>query len=148
MAGAKMSSRQTSGRCLPVAEWPVLDRMRWEEAFKASDILSANAVTVRWSARSRLKTEKGYGRWLDWSLQRQGKIPDISPAARVTREHVAAYIGNLQAVNSSHTVQTRIQELGDAMRVLAPGNDWRWLIAVGSRLRQRARSVRSKITRM
>jgi len=149
MAGAKMSSSsQTSGRCLPVEEWPVFDRIRWEEAFEATDILSANAVTARWSARSRYKTEKGYGRWLDWNLQRAGSIPGISPTARVTRERVAAYVGDLQAVNSSHTVQTRIQELADAMRVLAPDKDWRWLTAVGLRLRQQARSIRNKMARM
>jgi site-specific recombinase XerD len=149
VAGARIPPvRRTSGRCLPLAEWPPLDRGRWESAFAPTDLLCANPVAARWSLRSRSKTQKGYGRWLDWNLARGQLDPDVAPEARVTRERVAAYFADLQAVNSPHTVQTRLQELADAMRALAPMHDWRWLMAAAWQLRRHARSVRSKTTRM
>jgi integrase len=122
--------------------------MRWEAAFVTTDLLSANAVIARWSMRSRCKTQKGYGRWLDWNIGRGDLVSEAPPETRVTRERVAAYIADLQAINSPHTVQTRLQELVDAMRVLAPVEDWRWLRAVAFRLRHQARSVRNKTMRM
>src|SRR5262249_30385802 len=111
-------------------------------------LLGANAVTKQWSMRSRCKTQKGYGRWLDWNITRGDLVTDVPPQTRVTRERVAIYIADLQAVNSPHTVQTRLQELVDAMRVLAPVDDWRWLRTVAFRLRRQARSVRNKTIRM
>src|SRR5262245_32290840 len=84
VAGARIPPDRRTGRCLPLAAWPPLDRGRWESAFATTDLLSANPVAARWSPQSRSKTQKGYGRWLDWNLARGNLAADVTPQARVT----------------------------------------------------------------
>jgi integrase len=58
-----------------------------------------------------------------------------TPAQRITMERLHAYLAELQRTNRGHTPQNRIQELGDALRALAPEGDWRWILRAASRLR-------------
>jgi integrase len=77
----------------------------------------------------------GYGRYLFW-LQELGKLDDgLSPAARVTRDLVRSYVEELKRTNRGYTPYNRIQELGNAMRALAPEEDWSWLLRAAGRLR-------------
>ena len=70
--------------------------------------------------------------------------PALAPAERVTRERVGAYIEHLQAANRGYTVLCRVQELYDAIRAMAPSQDWAWLRKIGSAIRSRTRPARSK----
>jgi integrase/recombinase XerD len=69
-------------------------------------------------------------------LGQRGELDETAdPAARITRERLAAYLDELRRTNRGHTIQTRIQELGDAMQALAPNNDWRFIKRAAGRLR-------------
>ena len=77
----------------------------------------------------------GYGRWLGW-LASEGRLdPDAAPAARVTREEVAAYVAALRRVNAPLTVLGRIADLATVLRWFAPEQDWSWLRSIQARLR-------------
>ena len=90
----------------------------------------------------------GYGRWLAW-LHRQGRLdPLIPPAERATRERVSAYYRELKETRSPFSVQGRIQELGDALRVMTPGMKFAWISRGAGRLRSRARPVKDKRARL
>ena len=89
-------------------------------------------------AASRNKTARGYGRWLCWLRQKGLLDPALAPGARVTRPLVADYVATLSASCAPYTVVCRLQELYDALRVLAPETDWRWLAELWMRLGRRA----------
>jgi integrase/recombinase XerD len=131
-------SRATASwsKSIPVALWPKLDREAWEAALRpGDDIFEASGPASRWSPATRRKTQLGYGRFLFFLDQRGELDPDASPTIRVSRERLLDYLAELQHTNRGHTIQNRMQELGDAMRALAPGQDWRWILRAASRLR-------------
>ena len=51
----------------------------------------------------------------------------MRPADRVTRERVAAYVAEMQTELAPYSVLCRIRELYDALRVMEPQSNWKWL---------------------
>lgn len=102
-----------------------------------------------WSWHARRSTiVTGYGRWLDW-LDAHGLFdPAALPEARVSRERVSAYAAELKATVAPFSVATRIQQLGDALRAMAPDGDWGWILRGAGRSRSQAACVRDKLPRM
>lgn len=74
--------------------------------------------------------------------------PNISPADRVTRERVAAYVSELSAALAPYTVLARVQELCDALRVIAPEWNRNCLRQLYRTLRAQVRSARDKFSRL
>lgn len=135
-------------KCLPLARWPALDQQLWREGTRAAGLFEAAGAGAGWAPRSRNKAERGYGRWLTW-LQASGQFENQAhPAARVDRTRVAAYLAELATTCAPWTQACRIQELYDALRVLAPKHDWGWLAGLLMTLRLRARPVRNKRQRL
>jgi integrase/recombinase XerD len=66
----------------------------------------------------------------------------------VTRERVAAYVVELQAERAPYTVLSRIRELNDALRVMAPESDWGWLRRLYCAFNTRVHPVRDKLSRL
>jgi integrase/recombinase XerD len=61
---------------------------------------------------------------------------------------VIAYVEHLSTVNASMTVFNRIEELYDAIGIMAPDHDWTWLNMAQRNLRSRARSSKNKLARL
>ena len=106
------------------------------------------ALAPHWSERSQRKTAGGYGYWLSWLQAQGGCDPNLDPAERVTPDRVAAYVAELRAQRADYTVLCRIQELFDALRVLAPDKDWNWLAQVYRNLRAVTQPARDKLSRL
>jgi integrase/recombinase XerD len=71
-----------------------------------------------------------------------------APGRGVTRERLNDYATSLALSNAPLTVMTRIRQLGNAMRAMAPDQDWTWILRAADRMRARAihaRDKRSKI---
>ena len=66
----------------------------------------------------------------------------------MTRERVAAYVAELQAERAPYTVLSRVRELHDALRAMAPESDCRWLGDLSRTLSSRVRPVRDKLPRL
>ena len=109
-------------RCLPVDRWPAIDRTLWSERNTRVGLFDKVSAGARWSPRSRDKAERGYGRWLAWLATAGLLDPATPPGERVTRERVAAYLVELTSSCAPYTQVCRIQELYDALRVLAGGS--------------------------
>jgi integrase len=128
-----------------------LHRRAWEDAFATGDLFDAPGPATRWRPASAKKTRLGYGAWLRWRLRQNdadvARIEASRPEDLVFPEAVLAYVGYVSTVNSSMTVFNRIQELYDAMRVMAPGRDWTWLKMAMRNLRCRARPSNDKLAR-
>jgi integrase/recombinase XerD len=142
---------RTWTKCIPIRLWPPADQAAWEAAVRPSDPFESGGIALRWSAATRRKTAAGYGRYLYW-LRERGELDETTdPAARITRERLTAYLDELRRTNRGHTIQTRIQELGDAMGALAPNSDWRFIKRAAGRLRANtvpARDKRGRLTRI
>jgi len=135
-------------RCLPIVAWPEQDRFTWEAGMRPARLFEKKSAGAEWSPRSRIKTAKGYGRWLCWLEQKGLLDPALTPGARVTIPLIADYVATLSASCAPYTVVCRLQELYDALRVLAPDTDWHWLAELCRRLRHRAEPVRNKRARL
>jgi len=85
---------------------------------------------------------------LSWLASQRLCDPDASLADRVSRERVGTYVKFLQVERAPYTVLCRIQELFDAMRMMAPEADWGWLAGVYRGLRARAVPARDKLSRL
>jgi hypothetical protein len=139
-------------RCPRFDEWPLLHRQAWEAAFASGGLFDAPGRATRWRPASAKKTRLGYGAWLRWCLGQNDadvvRIEASRPEDLVTREAVLAYVEHLSRTNSSMTVFNRIQELYDAITVMAPGRDWSWLNMAQRNLRSRATPSKNKLSRL
>lgn len=135
-------------RCRPTEAWPTADRSAWGAALTKGDVLEPGGGGSEWAQHSRNKIAKGYGRWLTWLDMRGLLEPEASPAMRITEERVRNYVIDLRLVNAPYTVLARVQELYQAIRVMAPAQDWAWLRAIENRVRHGAVAVRNKRLRI
>jgi integrase/recombinase XerD len=135
-------------RCLPIVVWPERDRLAWGAGTRRAELFEQKGAGADWSPRSRAKTARGYGRWLCWLEQKGLLDPTLTAGARVTKPLVADYVAMLSASCAPYTVVCRLQELYDALRVLAPDMDWRWLLELWMRLGRRAEPVVNKRVRL
>jgi hypothetical protein len=121
-------------RCLPLAEWPEADRRRWQDAVapKGRGRVTGRSAAAHLKPATIEKTQDGYGRWLGFLRRVGAPAPDLAPEERVTEEAVAAYIDALLEVgNSGHAIHARLQELKAALKLVAPGIDFGWLLYPG-----------------
>ncbi|MDA8250223.1 MAG: hypothetical protein M0Z28_13765 [Rhodospirillales bacterium] len=137
-----------TNRCWPVTEWPVLDKAAWAAALQPGDVLDAGGVAAGWATATQGLVAEGYGSWLNW-LAVQGELdPRQPPGARATRARLRAYAAALQATVAPFTVASRIQQVGNVLRAMAPAEDWRWIQRAADRIRAQAVSVRDKRGRL
>ena len=115
-------------RCLPEDQWPEGDRIAWQKARHRGSLLDDDGLAASWSASTRSTMARGYGRWLTFLLSKNMLDPLATPAERVTRERVEAYLADLGAHgNASGTIHIRILQLCRMLDVMAPGSRPEWL---------------------
>lgn len=134
--------------CLPLAQWPTHDRVLWMERTQAAGLFDASHAGSAWSPQSRRKAVSGYGRWLAWLMTVDALDPAAPPGQRVTPERVKAFLDHLAQTGAPYTRLCRVQELYDALRVLAPAHDWAWLAGLYRTLRAQAKPARDKRQRL
>jgi integrase len=115
-------------------------------------LFEAPGPAAQWRTASTKKTRFGYGAWLCWAMSSKdadaARIAASRPEDLVSRDAVLAYVEHLSCLHSSMTVFNRIQELYDAIRVMAPGRDWTWLKIAQRNLRSRAKPSNDKLERL
>ncbi len=133
---------------LPIQQWPAIDQELWSKGLREGGPFDVVGAGSHWSAASRGKTAGGYGRWLHW-LETTGQCDHaVPPGRRVTQDRVAAYFRYLGETLSPGTLLCRVQELSDALRVLALSDERRWLTELYRTVASRARPVRDKRQRL
>lgn len=108
--------------CWPVSAWPELDRRLWAAALDAGGgPFSEQGRGVHLRPASRCKYAGGYGRWMAFLASRGWLDPAVSPAARVTRDRLAAYYALLREQgNSDSALLGRLVELKMTLRLIDP----------------------------
>jgi len=132
--------------CLKPAFWPREDRNVWEQACAPADILALDrGARANHAPISNFKAQQGYGRWLTF-LHFNDQPALLVPAAdRITPERVLAYVECLQGTgNSTQTILSRLQELGEAAKVFGPDRNWSFINRLAAKIRARHKPARSK----
>ena len=135
-------------RCLPVAEWPAIDCAAWAAAHHRGGLLENDGLAADWASATSSIIARGYGRFLTFLAESEDLESFTSPADRVTRPRVEAYVTRLRQHNHSSTVAARVAQLARAVGVMAPASDWSWLRRIARRLRQSATPARDDRARL
>jgi integrase/recombinase XerD len=130
--------------CVPIEEWPAADRYAWEASMIKSGPFDDGGLAADWPAARIRNVKKGYGRFLTFLAGRGELDPSAKPGERATRARVSAYLAELFLRNSGFTIPTRLQELGDGLRAMAPEANWRWILRGAGRLRSSTVPARDK----
>ena len=139
MSGAIVLSR----RCKPLAQWPRPDQAAWTAATAPVSQDLRHHGGGHWSPGTRRTVITGYGRWLTWLDQRAPHVLVELATVRITPDRVAHYVEDLRGMGSLFTVASRVEQLGHAMRAMAPGLNWHWLQQLAHALRTEARQVKA-----
>ena len=132
--------------CLPVGQWPAMDRRLWLAACTGGDILDDEVgPRSRHANISNTKAAKGYGRWLTYLTRSAPKTLTQPPGTRMTPETVRAYVEALELIgNSTQTILARLQELGEVARIMDGRRGWSFINEMASKFRARHRPARGK----
>jgi len=134
--------------CLPVAEWPAVDRAAWEAAHRRGGLLDEDGRAAHWAPATSSIIARGYGRFLSFLAECSDLDPCGSPAQRITRPRVEAYVLHLRQRNHSSNVTARVLQLCEAARIMASAGDWTWLRRLRSRLRRMSSPARDDRARL
>jgi integrase/recombinase XerD len=134
-------------RPLPIGDWPPRDRELWNKAVEPSGLFGGGAG-AHWAGATRVFVACGYNRWLFWLASKDLLDPDLRPADRVTRERAAAYVADIQTALAPYSVLDRLQGLHDALRVMEPQSNWKWLGQLRRSLKAQVRPARDKLSRL
>lgn len=135
--------------CLPVEQWPEVDRRGWESALRDGDLIEGTVgAGFHWADATRRSYAKTYGRWLTFLIQTGRFAPQREPADRVTPETVREYEKELARTVASWTVWGRLSGLLAVIKALAPAHDWSWLRRVVRRYEAKRADSRNKLQRL
>ena len=134
-------------RCMPVNEWPPALRNAWHAALHKGDPFEGSGLAAHWRDGTRRKVASSVGRWLTF-LETQGLLRPYHRMGDLLEPAVLrGYVEELVEQVASITAAQRIVDLGEAIRVMAPGADISLLRQVGGALKARARPSRDKHAR-
>lgn len=147
MSGGRYApGKHPERHCLNVEVWPETDKAIWQRACTPTSILADEGGELTALAPVSLrKMTKGWGRFLSHLKVHEPSCLLATPAERVTKQSVRAYISRLEELgNSTRTILCRLQELGDALKVLAPDTSFSFINRMASHVRAKHRPVREK----
>jgi integrase/recombinase XerD len=123
------AARPVSGKILKLQNWPPADRHIWTTAsFNGVDILERQSMP-NWGEATREIFQRCYGGWLQWLVETGRMCAVHTPADRVTKANVGAFLRDRQTIgNNYRTLETYATSLRHMMRVLAPELEWSWML--------------------
>ena len=125
-------------RSIKPADWPQKDRAAWTTAHRRGSLLDDDGLAASWAVATSDIIARGYGAYLAFLTETSDLDPTMSPAERVTRPRIEAYVACLRERNHSSTVAARILQLIRAIAVMSPTADLAWLRRIFARLRRTA----------
>lgn len=130
---------------LPENLWPDSDKRLLAHNGDGFDLFDDDEeADGKWSKATRKNVVRSYRRWLGWCANNQPHSLDYKPGDRVTKPAVLTYLKNLQSSRlAPKTIGIYVYDLYSAMTVLAPDDNWHWLLRGALDIGRRAR--RSKM---
>jgi integrase/recombinase XerD len=125
---------------LPYSAWPENDRARWEAAFKMGvDRFDDCGLAAHLAERTRSQLKYAYGKFLAFIAAHDCSLLACTPAARLDRKIIEAYVRWQPASCGSVTVTNYLHHLWMALRYICPGEDWSWLSTITKRIAYQAK---------
>src|SRR5262249_43804348 len=118
---------------LPYAEWPAEDRRLWTSGTDADDPFS-EAAGARLAKNTLHFRQMAWRRFLGFLAAAEPEALSIPPAQRITKERVRRFANRLGKTKTPYSTACQIDAFYGAVRILLPGNDWRWLREIKARL--------------
>jgi integrase len=118
---------------LPFDQWPLDDRLLWEQATNDNDPFS-EATGARLADRSKHQYLFAWRRFLGFVVLEDGSAIMLPPAERLTKERVRAFASHLVTTNIPRSVAIQIDALYKAARIMLPDHDLAWLKTIKARL--------------
>ncbi|PSL17727.1 tyrosine-type recombinase/integrase [Shimia abyssi] len=125
---------------LKYEDWPQADRSAWDALFSVSEWFGDSGACVEWSDSSRAKRRQSYGQWLSFLLRSSPELLTVSPAERMTKDSVQAYVEECEERLKPKSVHGFVSDIYVIIRAVAPVADWDWLKRASNRLRKKADS--------
>jgi integrase len=119
---------------LRVEHWPADDRQAWHALFTTGDLFDEKGPGAHLAPRTRTSLENVYGRWLGFLADTEPHGLEEAPGPRVTRERVMAFAQHLAQTNIASSVAGQVRFLRGTLRLLAPDQDWTWLLTLTKRI--------------
>jgi site-specific recombinase XerD len=129
-------------------DWPKQDCALWAAAHRRGGLLDDDGQAASWAPATSDIVARGYGSFLSFLAKTNDLDPTESPADRVTRPRVEAYVTYLRERNHSSTIAARILQLIRAIAVMTPTADLAWLRRIFARLRRTATPARNDRPRL
>jgi hypothetical protein len=111
-------------RCMPIDEWPEVDRRLWQAALIPGDLFAEGGSRAKFTEITNHGIADHYGNWLQWLLRRGQLELTNSPGDRITVARVRAHLADLEQRCATQTVLNRLIGLLTAARVMDPHADW------------------------
>jgi hypothetical protein len=137
-----------SGKVLRLEKWPEADRAAWAAALAEGDVFDGRGPAAHWAVGSRRSVASGCGRWIGYLTAAEPDTLALPPAERLTRVRLRVYLDHLRAEITPPGVFNYAKHLLDAIRVMAPAQEWAWLKAIVWRLEGQGQSRRGKAARL
>ncbi len=118
---------------LPFDQWPLADRLLWEQANNDDDPFG-EATGTRLADTSKHQYLFAWRRFLGFVLLEDVSALMRPPAERLTKERVRAFADHLAKTNIPRSVAIQIDALYKAGRLMLPDHDLTWLKAMKTRL--------------
>jgi integrase/recombinase XerD len=129
---------------LSFADWPAEDQERWQQALKPADRFEESSLGAHLAPATRKARQESYGRFLGFiSVSHPDRLTH-PPEARIDRTTLAAYVGWRRTSSEVSALGHDLRALRDALKLIAPSNDWSWLLSVAKRMTAAAPAQRTK----
>jgi integrase/recombinase XerD len=119
---------------LPFDSWPAEDQARWNAAFKIGDRFDGSGPGSHLAESTRLNRWSSYARFLGFISTNRQDLLQLRPEARIDRLIVADYVAWRRKSCGDGMVTVDLNGLRGALRLICPGVDWSWLLAITKRI--------------
>jgi integrase len=119
---------------LPLAQWPEEDQRRWDEAFRSGDVFDDNKGGAHLAESTRNALRVSYAQYLRFLSEKHADLLIRLPEVRIDRHLLQEYVARLGRTNGHLSLATSLHHLRLALRLIAPKQDWSWLLTIEKRI--------------
>lgn len=123
---------------LPFDSWPAEDQARWQAAFKTGDRFDGSGPGSHLAEATRRNLFITYARFLRFVSENRQDLLDVTPDARIDPAIVADYVAWRRRSCGDTMVAVDLDGLRGAWRLIRPGVDSSWLLAITKRIKAAA----------
>jgi hypothetical protein len=119
---------------LPFDGWPAEDQARWQAAFRTGDRFDQSGPGSHLAEATRRNLWISYARFLGFISTNRQHLLSLSPDERTDWLIVADYVAWRGRSCGYGMVAVELANLRGALRLICPGVDWCWLLALTKRI--------------